>query len=345
MSLLATDVRLTRRVGAIALALLACAIVFFVLIYDQLEWRAHTRVHVYFRHTDGLHEGSTFVVAGRVVGRVEAVARGPRGAKRLLGDDAGVALTVAIDRDVARRLTVGGDVFVASRGPLSEKYLELAPPVESDTRTHASLDDTSELLGRDPPSLDRVLQQTWDNLTIARDFVAEVRPELTALRIQIEVLRQTLAELAPSGSFRADLDALIGEAGRTWNESLGGRAGVDQIGAVIDEGRATLAHGHVMLDALAAKASALRASASGAQGTLGTGAPAVIAKVELAIDRVRAALDKIDPLLAEVQAVRERIDRGEGSMLKLMNDPEFPEDAKELGKVIKRHPWRILAHP
>jgi len=31
--------------------------------------------------------------------------------------------------------------------------------------------------------------------------------------------------------------------------------------------------------------------------------------------------------------------------MKLANDPEFPEDARELGKVLKRHPWRVLEHP
>ena len=31
--------------------------------------------------------------------------------------------------------------------------------------------------------------------------------------------------------------------------------------------------------------------------------------------------------------------------LKLANDPEFPEDAKDLGKILKREPWRVVGHP
>ena len=34
-----------------------------------------------------------------------------------------------------------------------------------------------------------------------------------------------------------------------------------------------------------------------------------------------------------------------GSLMKLMHDPEFPEDAKELGKIMKRQPWKIINHP
>ena len=28
-----------------------------------------------------------------------------------------------------------------------------------------------------------------------------------------------------------------------------------------------------------------------------------------------------------------------------MHDPEFPEDAKELGKILKRQPWKLIDHP
>ena len=30
---------------------------------------------------------------------------------------------------------------------------------------------------------------------------------------------------------------------------------------------------------------------------------------------------------------------------RLMKDPEFPEDAKALGKLLKANAWRILGHP
>ena len=36
---------------------------------------------------------------------------------------------------------------------------------------------------------------------------------------------------------------------------------------------------------------------------------------------------------------------GEGSLGRLMADPEFADDAKDLGKIMKRHPWRILERP
>ena len=59
---------------------------------------------------------------------------------------------------------------------------------------------------------------------------------------------------------------------------------------------------------------------------------------------MRATIDKLEPLLAQVDALNASLARGEGSMMRLMHDPEFPEDAKELGKILKRHPWRVIDH-
>ena len=39
------------------------------------------------------------------------------------------------------------------------------------------------------------------------------------------------------------------------------------------------------------------------------------------------------------------IARGEGTIGRIQHDPEFPEDAKELGKILKRTPWRVIGHP
>ena len=153
MSLLAQDERLTRRVGGVTLVLAAAAALFVVFLADEVELGSYVRVRVYFHHTGGLREGAPLVVAGEDVGRVETIARAPRGASGPLDGDEGVAATVAIPRAWARRIVRGGDVFVASRGPLGARYLELGPAPAGAVATLA--DDPSPLLGRDPPSLDR----------------------------------------------------------------------------------------------------------------------------------------------------------------------------------------------
>lgn len=341
MSLLAQDERLTRRVGAATLVVLALSIVFFVFVYDQIEWGSRIRVRVYFHTTGGLIEGAPLVVGGQSVGHVESIVLVPRGTQPLLGDEDGVEVKVAIEARAARRIRSGGDVFVTSRGALSGKYLEIGPPPADTNRT---LREGDELLGRDPPSLDRVLQRTWDNLTTTARFADAVRPEMDALTAEVDRLRATMDQIAPDVHLRDDIAALVDEGRRTY-AALGGEQGLDQIGAVLDRGDSTVAQARATIAKLRAGADKLGASLDVLRARVGTRGAEAIDKVQLAIDRVRAAIDKIDPLLAEVEVLQQRFERGEGSLLKLMHDPEFPEDAKELGKILKRQPWKIIARP
>jgi ABC-type transporter Mla subunit MlaD len=365
MSLLAQDERLTRRVGAVTLVVLAASIIFFVFIYDQIEWGRQTRIKIYFHATGGLLEGAPFVVAGREVGHVESIAFVQRGTRKLLGDEEGIQVNVAIEYDAAKQIMFGGDVFVTSRGALSGRYLEIGPPPEPGKRLAdgaiapmpgtklpdgtivaepRALREGDEILGRDPPSLDRVLQRTWDNMTTASRFMAEVRPEMNALTAAVDELRATLEQIAPDVDLRGDVSALVDEGRRTY-AALGGEAGIDRMRATLDRGESVLAQARTTIDKLRESADKLGASLDVLRTRIGPRGAEAIDKIEAAIDRVRAAIDKVDPLLAQVEALQLHFARGDGSILKLMNDPEFPEDAKELGKILKRQPWKIISRP
>jgi len=346
VSLLAQDERLTRRVGAATLLVLAAAIVFVVFIYDQIEWGEQVRIGVYFHHTGGLREGAPIVVAGREIGEIESIALSPRGAKTPLDGEEGVVATIVIPKREAKRVTRGGDVFITSRGAIGGRYLEIGP-AEHDGPSLA--DDTSPLLGRELPSLDRVLQRTWDNLNIARAFADAVRPEMDVLRTKLGELGDTLEQLSPNLAGATGLGfevrALADEAKKLRDLGLGGDAGRAQFADVIAQTRTTIARARAVLDERGTRARALSASSSAMRARLGERGPKAIAAIELAIDRMRAAIDKVDPLLATVQDINQRIARGEGSLGKLMKDPEFPEDAKALGKIMKRQPWKVMQRP
>ncbi len=294
-------------------------------------------------HTAGaLREGAPLVVAGRTIGKIEAIALSPRGASKLLGGDEGVAITVAVDAAALAKVGRGGDVFVASRGPLSESYLELGAAPEGAANPFR---DGDEVLGRDPPSLDRVLQRTFDNLTLTATFADALRPELTALRSRVDTLLGDLRNITPPGPLRDQVDAALAEGRRTYDVGLGGDTGADRLRALVEHARATVAELRPMLDALQAKLDALRAGIQAARGRVDARLPPLLDTIQLAIDRGEAAIAKIDPMLAVVDDLADRIARGEGTIGKLATDPEFPEDAKELGKLLKRNPWRIIGHP
>lgn len=350
--MIAQDEQLARRVGGITLAVIGLAIAFFVFIYDRIEWGKHVRIRVYFHHAGSLHEGGPFVVAGQPIGKIESIVLSPRGAAGPLNGDEGVVVHVAIEASEAARVDRGGDVFVASRGALAERYLELGPPPET-APPDPGLREGDQLLGRDPPSLDRVLQRTWDNLTALAAFNAQVKPELDALRVQVRELRTHVDPASPTAIAHADtiapmfleLSGLADEITTLRERGLGGDPGIAHLGEVLDHTRAFVATARGSLARLDASATGLRAGIERLRGTLGAKGDAAIATVGLAIDRVKADIAKIDPLLAQIDGLNQSLARGDGSIMKLMRDPEFPEDTKELGKIMKRHPWRIIIHP
>lgn len=327
-----TDPALTRRVGAIALAVLAAAIAFVVVIAPRIEWRDRLRIEVQFAGATGLREGAAVVVAGQAIGEVESIA---------LRRGGGVTVRAALVTARIGALRSGGDVFVSSRGPVGERYLELGPaPIGG-----APLRDGEVAIGRDPPSLDRVLQRTWDNLTTAREFGRAIRPELDALRARLGELATSLDSLAPDAALGAELRGLLADARALRDDALGGEPGLARVRGLVADTRATFARATGVLDQLAGRYQALARGGGTARDQLATRGPAAVRSIELTVDRLRAAIAKLDPLLATVDAIAARIARGEGSLLRLMRDPEFPEDAKELGKIMKRRPWRILARP
>ena len=353
MSLAAQDGRLTRRVGAIALAVIALAILFFVFLFDRIELGTRTRIKVYFHHSAGVREQASLVVAGATVGRIETISNVLHGASTPLNGEVGIVAIVAIDEGDAWKVPADAEVFVSSRGPLSEKYLEVAAPRHGDA-PGPPIKEGGELVAADPPSLDNVLQHTWNNMTTFRLFVDEVRPELTALRTEVDALRAHVADVA------SDLDTLgpdirgvaplivaarelLAEGQKTYQVGLGGPAGFARFQAMISDARTTLAQARVAIDKLAPLAARLGANLTRVRGAFGAHDAPV--RLELVLAQARAAIDKIDPLLAKVDEINGRIARGEGSLGRLMKDPEFPEDAKELGKILKRQPWKVIARP
>jgi ABC-type transporter Mla subunit MlaD len=347
VSLLAQDERLARRVGAIALLVMAVATAGVVFLLDRIALGSPTRIRVVFRHSAGLHEHAALVVAGQAVGRIEAIVPVPHGAGGLLAGEVGVAVTVAVDEASAWKVPASAQIFVASRGPLSDKYLEVAPPSGAPGPAIAG---GQELRGIDPPSLDSVLQHTWTNLTTFKRFVEAVKPEFAALRTQLVELRGELDQLATSTAASGGLIALATEtrglvtaARQTYETSFGGEVGLGQLRAMMADARQAIAQVRAAIDALGPSTGAIAADLARVHGHLAGADP--IDRAAQTIATVRAVLDKLDPLLAMLDELGARIASGEGSLGRLMQDPEFPEDAKELGKIMKRQPWKIIAHP
>lgn len=339
------------RVGGIMVAFILAAAVFVAAILPRLDLGGGTRVRVVFASAGPLKAGAPVIVAGRAVGKVEAITLAPASAfppGHDLAATGGSVVHVRLDDDLRWMVPVDGDFFISSKGFLAERFLEVGPRPGAGApgRPIAAGD---EVRGVDPPSLDRALQRTWDNLVRSREFLEAVAPELEALQAAVARLGATLTEIEPSpgayAALAAELGRLLVEA-RELRATLG-QAGASpaELGALADRAGATLDHARASVTRVRAAADLLLRDLDRVLDQAGARAPAAIAQLRAALADGDRLLARTDRLLAGTRELMAMIDRGEGSLMKLSRDPEFPEDAKELGKILKRSPWRIIGRP
>jgi ABC-type transporter Mla subunit MlaD len=347
----AADPRLTVRAGVVVLLVAALAAVYLLFLRDRLFLGPSVQVHVYFQNVGALQEGAPVVVAGRQVGTVGAIRLVPResiGPDHPLAGTGGVEAIARIQRRRRAWVPDNGDFFVSSRGVFSERYLEVGPPRDG-SAPGAPARDGMAVVAAEPPALDRVWQTTWDNLQIARVFMEEVRPEAAALMDVLDELRATIAAVEPAPGAYEQLGArvahLTSEARTAWLALEVGRARPEELAALVARTRGTLTRIGVATGLLRVSAATLAADLDRVTGQLDAARPGLEAKLRDALAAADQALAKIEGVSARVAELMGMIERGEGSLARLASDPEFPEDAKALGKILKRAPWRIIGRP
>ncbi len=339
------------RVGAVMLGLIFAAVVFVVAILPRLDFGDGVHARLSFGHVGALEAGAPVIVGGRTVGKVEAITLSGAAEFPPDHDLAGIGgsiVHVRIDEEDRWMVPVNGDFFISSKGLLSARYVEVGPPRDGSAPGRPIRAD-DEIRGIDPPSIDRALQRTWDNMVQTREFFDAIEPEVEQLRAALRQLSATLTEVEPTPGAYARLGVqmldLLDEAGRlrqTLDDAGASPAELaalgDRAGAVLDHARASIARMRTAGDLLMRDLERVRAQA-------GAAAPDAIDRLRAVIADGDRLLARADALLASTRALMAMIERGEGSLMKLSRDPEFPEDAKALGKMLKRSPWRIIGHP
>jgi len=351
VSLRASDSKLTTRVGAAAIVVLLLAVGYLLFLRGRLFLGPAVHVGVYFEHVGSLKEGAPVIVAGRQVGKVETirlVSAKSDEAAQLLGGAAGAVAQIRIDASLRGMVPYNGAFFVSSKGLLAERYLEVGPPPDG-AEVERLVADGDRVRGADPASMDRVLQNMWTNLTIARKFLEEVGPEARALFGRLGLLSYTLDDVLPP---RAELDAMLDrgraladQATTTFDLLESGAARPEDVLALADRAQRTMADITKATAIIRARLDALGASFDRVRGQIEAARPGLEKKIREALASVDTAMAKMESLSAKVADLMGIIARGEGSLMRIQRDPEFPEDAKELGKILKRTPWRVVGHP
>jgi ABC-type transporter Mla subunit MlaD len=347
MGMAVSDERLARRVGAGVLVLLGVAVVTLVFA-DACRLRAGVTVHVYFEHMV-LEAGAPVQVAGRVVGEVSSVdlvpARLASEPDHLLHPHGGVALAIRVERRRRHMAPQNGEYFVSSKGVLGERYLEIGPPAGGAPWTRP-IRDGDRVRGIDPPQMDRVLQRTYENLLSTRDFLDAIAPEARALVGALDRLSYALAQAEPAPGAWGALGAAAGRArdelAATRTAWAAAEVPTGDLLALPGRARATLA----ALEAGLADTRAHLAVLGAEINRLRASIPADLReRLEMALRQTDESLARVERTAATARELLAMVERGQGTLGALANDPEFSDDAKQLGKLIKTHPWRLVGRP
>jgi ABC-type transporter Mla subunit MlaD len=337
------DEREQLRVGAVTLLLLVAAAAALVLRAGRVAGRPVVAT-AYFTEIGSLSPGADVQVAGAPIGSVARLTLVParlsaRPDHPLVGQP-GVAVTLHIDPDAVARLPLGSQLFIANKGLFGESYIEIGPP-RLETGRGRPVRSGDELRGIDPVRLDRVLRRLTQ---LGEDPVlASLFHDLRALVAELEALGATLRASEPApGAYRGTLAAF---------EALGRELAPLRQHALPAVGRglqlwtrssALLEHVDGRLAAVAPHVAALELWWSDTRTRV---PPRLRERALAALGQLRSAQGRLRRLTDNVRAQIAAVRAGQGTIARLLGDPEFFDEAKELGKILKRQPWRLIGRP
>jgi ABC-type transporter Mla subunit MlaD len=349
VALLVNDDRLTTRVGAAVLVITALAVLFVLTIYGRLE-KDGTQIKVYFAQVTAVSEGASVQIAGNTIGSLTSIVL-VRGSDVPVGHPlhgvGGIAATANLDPAWAARIPRNADFFISARSMFAPKYLEIGPP------QHKALPDRflvegDEIRGIDPPSLDQVLQRTWESLNDTKRFMDAIRPSSQALTAAIARLTVTVVTLEPApGTWTAvdtEMRGAYAEATQLVDEARQGKLDVARLSQLAARTRALAGKVDGVVSEMRTNIALLKIGIARIQVSV-TAKADLKARIEQAIADAERALAGADQLLAGIRGIGDDITSRRGTVGAMMGDLELIDDMKELTKVLKRHPWQVMTKP
>jgi phospholipid/cholesterol/gamma-HCH transport system substrate-binding protein len=330
--------RLELRVGALALVALAIAVTLVITLTGFVGGNRFT-LFADFGFAGGLSAGAPVKISGVKVGRIREVQFRPD-AHDASGRLTPVRLVVDVDRSAAVALRTDAVAAVGTQGALGESFLELIPG-----NAPAPLAERSAIAGYDPPRLDLVLARLFSFLNDAtndaalKNFLVQLgslangfNSFLTANRDDITRTFKNVGELMGSAQ-----DTLGSAKVAAQNLSL--LLSSPEIKQIVGDFSVTARSARTELPGLLADTHAMVSRLQTATGNLS----------EEDVAHVKDMLVRYDALGTQLQTVSSRADallsaiqRGDGTLGKVIKDPKVYDDLRALLADIKAKPWKLV---
>lgn len=343
------------KVGALVLLAIAVFALFVIIIGGVSLPGQNARIYVDYDAAAGLKAGAPVKLAGIKIGSVKAVKYEGGKYDEKLGRPVYVRATAQVDASKLDLIHQDAAFGIQPEGMLGEPYIEISSPDSS----APTLQDGDIVRGNDPPSLSKVFETASNALDGLKDLVDRLNEvEGAGTPIKIDEFINNI------GSLAGGLDERIRENADNIDSIFDDVAGIldenrDKIGPILDNvegltgefeqvGKSVnyaLGRGQSLksvmdnLDHTMATVSRdIDPIMKDAKGTLDN-TNKILSENREGINRT---IDNLADATADVKSVTGRLDRGEGSVGKLLKDEEIFEDVREFIRELKRRPWRII---
>ena len=331
----------------------------FLLLLGDFHVGEDTGIKVDFGTSAGLKSGAPVKVSGLTAGRVEQVEFLGGTIDAELNRPVYVRVHLSMKPEIAATLRDDAKFYITTIGLLGEKYVEIdpgksktklgnaikegIPPMRIEVMAanlNTFLDVGSTILRENKEILTQTMQDVRAATKAAREAVEEGKAMIVEARKKVKSITEkgeavliaaelALKEYTPGhGDTGNDIKRVASQSSElvsTINKTVGDghkiKAIIDDVRSVTGSIRKVVSKAEVKIDALLDNVDQAVRDATG-----------LIAEGK---KRVGKFLDQAGVLM-------EKLRDGEGTIGALLNDREMYDDAREMMKDLKRHPWKFL---
>lgn len=326
--------RLQIGVGAAAGAALMFVAAFAVLAAER-SLGDSIRVHVQVARPGALHTGAPLRVGGDTIGEVVAI-RGH--AAPFEHDAAPVDIEVRLQSRYRERVYRNSTIVAVNPTLLTEALLEVGPPARG-AAPQEPVKEGDRLRGVDPADIDRFMLKLYVSVESILRESRELQPEWTAFHQSVvELAKEVRSTLPAVELLRIGVQA--GAARSAGTHLFAGLASAGASAAPADVAEllrtvgplvAELARLGQRLATLEGRASDMAAALGGRQRDL-----------ESIRDGLRSAAANASRAETDAEALWQGFAAGRGTLGGFNCDIQLFDELKELHRILKRRPWRIL---
>lgn len=338
------------KVGALVLASLVL-LGAFVFVLGDVSFGGGKRFNVVFENAGGLKPGADVAIAGLNVGQVESLSFITDESAKESNDPAvAVRATVRVEAKHAESITQASNFYISTRSVLGEPYIE----VVTQSLDAPQLEPGSTVQGVSPPRTDLLVSKASRLLDEAVSLFQDPDVSFNDFFARLTALVGQLDDIVADN--RGVLDQMIADGKKVVTNSAELLAAIKyaagdgkSLRATVQDLRQTAANTRHISGKFEGQIGAISedvAETSQNARKVSRVASELLADNQRQLDdsiaNVHASTKNLKDMSGNADKLVRQIEQGEGTVGQLLQDRAVYDDLRELLRIVKRQPWKIL---